>query len=108
MGVALAVPARGGTPPRRGQAPGPHGPKPSGGPRPRSFVTGPWPLWMRGSLALPLAAGVVLSAPSAVSAAVAAGRPAARLTFEVATTADAHDAQPGDGRCADSSDRCTL
>jgi len=68
----------------------------------------PWALWMRRSLAVPLAAGVVLTAPSAVSAAVAAGRPVVRLAFEVTTTADAHDAHPGDGRCAGPSGRCTL
>src|SRR5207247_8345957 len=27
----------------RGQAPGPHGPEPPVGPRPRSSITGPWP-----------------------------------------------------------------
>src|SRR5215471_15349528 len=91
------MPARGGDPP-----------EPPEGPRSRSSVTRPWPLWMRRSLAAPLAAGVVLTAPSAVSAAVAAGRPAARLTYEVTTTADTHDAHPGDGRCADSSGQCTL
>jgi CSLREA domain-containing protein len=63
---------------------------------------------MRRSLAVPLAAGVVLTAPSVVSVAVAAGRPAARVSFEVTTTADVHDAHPGDGRCADSGDQCTL
>jgi CSLREA domain-containing protein len=63
---------------------------------------------VRRSLAVPLAAGVVLTAPSVVSVAVAAGRPAARVSFEVTTTADAHDAQPGDRRCADSGDQCTL
>jgi len=68
----------------------------------------PQPPWMRRSLALPLAAGVVLTAPPAVSAAVGPGRAAARLSFEVSTTADAHDAHPGDGRCADRSGQCTL
>jgi hypothetical protein len=63
---------------------------------------------MRRSLAVPLAVGVVLTAPSVVSVAVAAGRPAARVSFEVTTTADVHDAHPGDGRCADSGDQCTL
>jgi hypothetical protein len=38
-----AVLARGSTPPPRGQAPGPHGPEPPAGLRPRSSVTGPWP-----------------------------------------------------------------
>src|SRR5215472_2283277 len=125
MGVALAMLAWGSDPPGtpRGadgawpasrQAPsrmparGGDPPEPPEGPRSRSSVTRPWPLWMRRSLAAPLAAGVVLTAPSAVSAAVAAGRPAARLTYEVTTTADTHDAHPGDGRCADSSGQCTL
>src|SRR5215469_12557501 len=125
MGVALAMLAWGSDPPGtpRGadgawpasrQAPsrmlarGGDPPEPPEGPRPHSSVTGPWALWMRRSLAVPLAAGVVLTAPPAVSTAVAAGRPAARLTFEVTTTADAHDAHPGDGRCADGSDRCAL
>src|SRR5215467_761087 len=110
MGVALAVLARAGKPApgTPGTSPGGRPPGPPDGLRPRSFVTGPWPLWMRRSLAVPLAAGVVLTAPSAVSVAVAAGWPAARLTFEVTTTADAHDAHPGDGRCADRGDQCTL
>ena len=34
---------RRGTPLSRGQAPGPHGPEPPVGPRPRSSITGPWP-----------------------------------------------------------------
>jgi large repetitive protein len=59
---------------------------------------------VRRSSALPLAAGVVL----AVSAGAAPLRPTTRLSFEVSTTADAHDAQPGDGRCADRTGRCTL
>jgi large repetitive protein len=33
---------------------------------------------------------------------------AASLTFTVNTTADAHDAHPGNGRCADAAGRCTL
>jgi len=41
--LRLAVLARGGTAPLRGQAPGPHGPEPPGGPRPGSSVTGPGP-----------------------------------------------------------------
>jgi fructoselysine-6-P-deglycase FrlB-like protein len=42
--VILTPPAREGTPPSRGQAPGPDGPEPPGGPKARSFVTGlgPW------------------------------------------------------------------
>jgi large repetitive protein len=69
---------------------------------------------MRRSLALPLAAGVVLTAgavrtaPLAAAAAVAHGRPAAGLSFAVTTTADADDAQPGDGRCAAGTGQCTL
>jgi CSLREA domain-containing protein len=63
---------------------------------------------MRRRLALPLAAGVVLAAPLAASAGTAPLWPAARLSFGVTTTADAHDAHPGDGRCADRAGRCTL
>src|SRR5215831_13641439 len=63
---------------------------------------------MRRSLALPLAAGVILAAPLAAGAAAAHGRPAAGLSFEVTTTADAHDTKPGDGRCAASGGQCTL
>src|SRR5690348_6923692 len=59
---------------------------------------------MRRSLTLPLAAGAVL----AVGAGAAPPGPVARLSFDVTTTADAHDAQPGDGRCADRTGRCTL
>jgi large repetitive protein len=33
---------------------------------------------------------------------------ASSLTFRVNTTADAHDAHPGDGRCADPAGQCTL
>ena len=40
-------------------------------------------------------------APTRVSA-------AASLRFTVTTTADAHNAHPGSGRCADSAGRCTL
>jgi N-acetyl-gamma-glutamyl-phosphate reductase len=40
--LRLAVLARGGTPPLRGQAPGPHGPEPPGGPRPRDSVMASW------------------------------------------------------------------
>ena len=58
------------------------------------------------ALALPLAAGLVLTAPPAVSAAPLWHT--ARLSFEVTTTADAHDAHPGDGRCADRAGQCTL
>jgi hypothetical protein len=59
------------------------------------------------ALALPLA-GVVLTAPLALSGAAAPPWRAAPLSFEVTTTADAHDAHPGDGRCADREGRCTL
>ncbi len=34
--------------------------------------------------------------------------PGTRLSFQVSTTADGHDAHPGDGRCADRAGRCTL
>jgi CSLREA domain-containing protein len=33
---------------------------------------------------------------------------ASSLTFTVNTTADAHDAHPGDGKCADAAGQCTL
>src|SRR5215467_9073553 len=33
---------------------------------------------------------------------------ASPLTFTVNTTADAHDAHPGDGRCADAARKCAL
>ena len=59
------------------------------------------------ALALPLA-GVVLTGPLALSAAPAPLWRAAPLSFVVTTTADAHDAHPGDGRCADREGRCTL
>src|SRR5580700_3645437 len=59
------------------------------------------------ALALPLA-GVVFTAPLALSGAAAPPWRAAPLSFEVTTTADAHDAHPGDGRCADREGRCTL
>jgi hypothetical protein len=58
------------------------------------------------ALALPLAAGFVLIAPAAVSA--APRWHTARLSFEVTTTADGHDAHPGDGRCADRAGQCTV
>jgi CSLREA domain-containing protein len=38
----------------------------------------------------------------------AAAQPAAALKFHVNTTVDAHDAHPGDGRCADAAGQCTL
>lgn len=60
------------------------------------------------ALALPLATSVVLAAPLAGGAGAAPLWHAARLAFEVTTTADAHDADPGDDRCADSAGRCTL
>jgi N-acetyl-gamma-glutamyl-phosphate reductase len=40
--LRAAVLARGSTPPPRGQAPGPHGPEPPGGPRPHGSVMAPW------------------------------------------------------------------
>jgi hypothetical protein len=55
------------------------------------------------ALAVPLAAGVVLTAPPAPAAAT--GR---AISFAVSTTADAHDADPGGGRCADPAGQCTL
>src|SRR5215469_14792431 len=33
---------------------------------------------------------------------------AATVTFTVTSTADSHDAHPGNGKCADSAGRCTL
>ena len=33
---------------------------------------------------------------------------ASALSFTVNTTADAHDADPGDGKCADAAGQCTL
>jgi CSLREA domain-containing protein len=44
--------------------------------------------------------GGILATPPAVAA--------ANLTFAVNTTADAHDATPGDGICASSASQCTL
>ena len=41
--LRAAMQARGSTPPPRGQAPGPHGPKPPGGPWPHDSVRVPWP-----------------------------------------------------------------
>jgi CSLREA domain-containing protein len=63
-----------------------------------------WPVWIRHSLAPPLAAGIGLTA----GAAAAHDPPATRLSFTVTTTADAHDTNPGDGRCAASTGQCTL
>ena len=48
-----------------------------------------------------LTAGLAAWAPG-----VAQGR--ATLSFTVNTTADAHDAHPGDGKCADAAGQCTL
>jgi len=72
-----------------------------------------WP-GIRRNLALPLAAAAVLTTPLAVLTAPLAVRAGAAplrhvaLSFEVTTTADAHDAHPGAGRCADRAGRCTL
>jgi CSLREA domain-containing protein len=48
-----------------------------------------------------LTTGIAIWAPG-----VAQGR--ASLSFTVNTTADAHDADPGDGKCADAAGQCTL
>jgi large repetitive protein len=45
---------------------------------------------------------------SGSGAAGAAVRPAATYSFTVNSTADSHDADPGNGVCADSQGRCTL
>lgn len=70
--------------------------------------------------ALPVTAGLALAAgpsPAAAAGPATATSPAsgtgtapagARLSFQVSTTADGHDAHPGDGRCADRAGRCTL
>ena len=64
------------------------------------------------------AAGAMLAAGPASTAgrrwrpglalAAAAGGPAVTLSFTVDSTADSHDASPGNGVCADRQDRCTL
>ena len=57
------------------------------------------------------AAGTCLLGAAQLAAAgdaLAAPAPAAAVTFQVTTTADAHDAHPGDGRCADAAGQCTL
>jgi len=48
-----------------------------------------------------LTAGAAAWLPSAAQASPS-------LTFTVNTTADAHDARPGDGKCADAAGQCTL
>src|SRR6266571_566246 len=53
------------------------------------------------ALGLALLAGLVLSIRPPDAA-------AATLTFQVTTTADAPDASPGDGICADAAGQCTL
>jgi len=82
------------------------------------------------ALALPAGVSVILAVPAPVAAAAARhaparhaparhGRataalpvtgaaPAATVSFHVTSTADAHDASPGDGRCVDHAARCTL
>src|SRR5271165_2182982 len=45
--------------------------------------------------------GYMVSAP-------ALARTAGSLSFAVTTTADTHDALPGDGSCADSTGQCSL
>ncbi len=52
-------------------------------------------------------AGLLIAAAAAWAPGVALGQ-AASLTFTVSTTADAHDAHPGDGLCAGSAGQCTL
>jgi CSLREA domain-containing protein len=66
------------------------------------------------ALALPAAASVILAVP-ATGAAAATGQgpatgapPPAGVLFHVTSTADAHDANPGDGRCAATTGGCTL
>jgi len=58
----------------------------------------------RRALAAAMGAGCLLASISSASPATAASR----LKFTVTTSADAHDAHPGDGRCADRAGRCTL
>jgi hypothetical protein len=55
-------------------------------------------------LAVPAPSAAGTQAPSAATA----RERAAPLTFRITSTADSHDAKPGDGRCADSQGRCTL
>ncbi len=54
------------------------------------------------------AAGTCLfGAAQLASAGGALAAPAPAVTFRVTTTADAHGAHPGDGRCADAAGQCT-
>ena len=64
----------------------------------------------RRAFALTTVFACLLGAGAAVCAGVAPGvaLASARLTFGVTTTADGHDANPGDGRCADAAGQCTL
>jgi CSLREA domain-containing protein len=55
-----------------------------------------------------LAAGVALAVSAAVFSAPAALAAETNPSFTVNSVADAHDASPGNGICADSSGRCTL
>jgi CSLREA domain-containing protein len=61
-----------------------------------------------GGRTLAAAGGCVLAAAQIFFAGQASARSAATVTFQVTTTADAHDADPGDGRCADAAGQCTL
>ena len=54
------------------------------------------------------AAGACLLGAGAVALAPGVAQAQAALTFTVNTTADVHDAHPGDGKCAGSDGRCTL
>ncbi len=60
------------------------------------------------ALAAATAGACFLAAAQMFFAGPVSARSAATVTFRVTTTADAHDAQPGDGRCADAAGQCTL
>ena len=63
----------------------------------------------RGGRALAVtAAAACRSAPRNMASAPAAPSAPSADTFRVTTTADAHDADPGDGGCADAAGKCTL
>jgi CSLREA domain-containing protein len=67
------------------------------------------PLVRRRGIAIPAAMVSLLSASALVLVPSAAwAQRATTLAFEVTTTADAHDAHPGDGKCADAAGQCTL
>jgi large repetitive protein len=90
-GAVLAVPLAPGAAARAAPAPRP-------GP-----VTRPAPA----AHSAPAARLVPVPRPAPAPRPVIAPRPAG-LSFEITTTADGHDARPGDGRCADRAGRCTL